>query len=157
MGDVALTAEDGRLGDDVLATLEPGLQDALNHPTRRDILRVLHEERRARSVSEIVGDLAPLRRGEVAYHAQVLKDSECVAVDGSRPTTVGREQVLASLVASSDQVQLILRATQRTDRHHRRRTAADGSPGLMAMFRVPRPTATVRLLGRRRRASGDGR
>ena len=85
MRDGGLTADDGRLGDDVLAGLEIGLQDALNHPTRRDILRVLHEESRSRSVTEIVGDLAPLRRSEVAYHAQVLRDSECVGVDGFRP------------------------------------------------------------------------
>ena len=153
MRDGGLTADDGRLEADLLATLEAGLQDALNHPTRRDILRLLHEERRPCSVTEIVGDLAPLRRGEVAYHAQVLKDSECVAVEGSRPAPGGREQVLASLVLASDQVQVILRATRHADQNHRQRTAATNSPGLMAMFRVPRPTHSVRLLGRRRRAS----
>jgi hypothetical protein len=153
MRDGGLTADDGRLDDDVLASLEIALQDALNHPTRRDILRALHEERRSRSVTEIVGELAPLRRSEVAYHAQVLKDSECVGVDGSRPAPGGREQILASLVATSDQVQLILRATRHTDQNHRQRTETDKSPGLMAMFRVPRPTHSVRLLGRRRRGS----
>ncbi|MDX6636277.1 MAG: Helix-turn-helix domain [Solirubrobacterales bacterium] len=153
MRDGGLTADDGRLAADLLATLEVGLQDALNHPTRRDILRALHEDRRSRSVSEILGDLAPLRRGEVAYHAQVLKDSECVGVESSRPAPWGREQVLASLVTASDQVQLILRVTRHTDQNHRQRTATGKSPGLMAMFRVPRPTHSVRLLGRRRRGS----
>ena len=156
MLDGGLTADDGRLGADLLATLEPGLQDALNHPTRRDILRVLHGEKRACSVTEIVGDLVPLRRGEVAYHAQVLKDSECVGVDGSRPAPGGREQVLASLVSSSDQVQTILRATRHSDQSHRQQPDGGDSPGLMAMFRVPRPASSVRLLGRRRRASGEG-
>jgi DNA-binding transcriptional ArsR family regulator len=153
MRDGGLTADDGRLGTDVLAGLEIGLQDALNHPTRRDILRALHEERRPRSVTEILGDLAPLRRSEVAYHAQVLRDSECVAVDGFRPAPGGREQILASLVAASDQVQLILRATRHSDQSHRERTGADHSPGLLAMFRLPRRGASVRLLGRRRRAA----
>jgi len=153
MRDGGLTADDGRLGAEVLAGLEMGLQDALNHPTRRDILRVLHEESRACSVTEIVGDLAPLRRSEVAYHAQVLKDSECVGVDGFRVAPGGREQVLASLVAASDQVQLILRATRHTDQSHRERTGADHSPGLLAMFRLPRPGSSVRLLGRRRRTA----
>jgi len=152
-----LTADDGRLDDDVLASLEIALQDALNHPTRRDILRALHEEQCSRSVTEIVGDLAPLKRSEVAYHAQVLKDSECVGVEGSRPAPGGREQILASLVTASAQVQLILRATRHTDQTHRRRTGGVRSPGLMAMFRVPRPTHSVRLLRRRRRASGEGR
>lgn len=153
MRDGGLTADDGRLGAEVLAGLEMGLQDALNHPTRRDILRVLHEESRARSVTEIVGGLAPLRRSEVAYHAQVLKDSECVAVDGFRVAPGGREQVLASLVAASDQVQLILRATRHTDQSHRERTGTESSPGLLAMFRLPRPGSSVRLLGRRRRTA----
>lgn len=157
MRDGGLTAEDGRLDETVLATLEAGLQDALNHPTRRDILRVLSEERRARSVSEIVDGLAPLRRSEVAYHAQVLKESECVAVAGTRPAPVGREQVLASLIDGSDQVQLILRATRHSDQDHRERTAAVQSPGLMAMFRLPRAGSSVRLLGRRRRGAGEGR
>ncbi|HEX6782727.1 MAG TPA: hypothetical protein VF125_11955 [Solirubrobacterales bacterium] len=156
MRDGGLTADDGRLAADLLATLEAGLQDALNHPTRRDILRVLHEERRSRSVTEIVGDLEPLRRSEVAYHAQVLTDSECVGVEGSRPVPGGREQVLASLVSGSDQVQLILRVTRHTDQNHRHRGSGAGSPGLMAMFRIPRPTHSVRLLGRRRRAAGEG-
>lgn len=157
MREGGLTADDGRLGPDLLASLEIGLQDALNHPTRRDILRVLSEDRRSRSVSEIVAGLAPLRRSEVAYHAQVLKESECVAVDGTRPAAVGREQVLASLVAGREQVQLILRATRHSDQDHRERTAAVESPGLMAMFRLPRAGSSVRLLGRRRRGNGDGR
>lgn len=157
MRDGGLTADDGRLGPDLLASLEIGLQDALNHPTRRDILRVLSDESRSRSVSEIVDGLAPLRRSEVAYHAQVLKDYECVVVEGSRPTAGGREQVLASLVARSDQVQLILRATRHSDQDHRERTAWVRSPGPMAMFRLPRAGSSVRLLGRRRRDAGDGR
>lgn len=151
MRDAGLTAEDGRLAAEMLAILEPEFQDALNHPTRREILRALHEESRSRSVTEIHGELAPLRRGEVAYHAQVLRDSECLGVVGSRPAPGGQENVLASLVAGSDQVLLVLRATRHQDHNHRRRTAAESSPGLMAMFRLPRPTHTVRLLHRRRR------
>jgi hypothetical protein len=151
MRDAGLTADDGRLGADLLATLEPGLQDALNHPTRRDILRVIHEDGRPCSVSAIVADLAPLKRGEVAYHAQVLKDSECVVVAGSRPAPGGPEQTLASFVAASEQVLAVLRSTRHADRNLRRRAPAESSPGLMAMFRLPRPTHTIRLLNRRRR------
>lgn len=153
MRDADLTAEDGRLADEMLAILEPELQDALNHPTRREILRALHEESCSRSVTEILGELAPLRRGEVAYHAQVLKDSECVGVVGNRPAPGGQEQVLASLVAGSDQVLHVLRATRHLDRNHRQRTKTESSPGRLAMFRLPNPTRTVRLLGRRRRSA----
>ena len=155
MREGGLTADDGRLPGELLATLGPGLQDALNHPIRRDILRALHEEPRTRSVSEILGDLVPLRRGEVAYHTLVLRDSECVGIVGSRPGPGGREAVLASLVASSDPVQSVLRATRHSDQNQRQRAGAEDSPGLLAMFRLPNPTRTVRLLGRRRRAAGE--
>lgn len=148
-----LTADDGRLGADLLATLEPGFQDALNHPTRRDILRAIHEDGRPCSVGEIVADLDPLKRGEVAYHAQVLKDAECIEAVGSRSAPGGEEQVLASLVAGDEGVLAVLRSTRHSDRNLRRRTPAESSPGLMAMFRVPRPTYTIRLSGRRRRPS----
>lgn len=155
MRDAGLTAEDGRLAAEMLAVLEPELQDALNHPTRREILRALHDESRSRSVTEMLDDLAPLQRGEVAYHALVLRDSECVGVVGNRTASGSQEQVLASLVAGSDQVQLVLRVTRHLDRHHLQRTAGESSPGLMAMFRIPKPTRTVRLLGRRRRRPGE--
>jgi hypothetical protein len=154
MRDAGLTADDGRLAAEMLAVLEPELQDALNHPTRREILRALHDERRSRSVTEMLDDLAPLRRGEVAYHALVLRDSECVGVVGNRTASGTQEQVLASLVAGSDEVQLVLRATRHLDRSRLQRTAGESSPGLMAMFRIPKPTRTVRLL-RRRRPAGE--
>jgi len=153
MRDAGLTADDGRLGADLLATLEPGFQDALNHPTRRGILRVLHEDGRPCSVSEIVADLDPLKRGEVAYHAQVLKDAECVGVVGGRPAPGGEEPILASLLTANEEVLAVLRSTRHSDRNLRRRTPVENSPGLMAMFRVPRPTYTIRLLNRRRRPS----
>jgi hypothetical protein len=153
MRDAGLTADDGRLAAEMLAVLEPELQDALNHPTRREILRALHDESRSRSVTEMLDDLAPLRRGEVAYHALVLRDSECVGVVGNRTASGAQEQVLASLVAGSDEVQLVLRVTRHLDRNHLQRSAGESSPGLMAMFRIPNPTRTVRLLGRRRRSS----
>jgi hypothetical protein len=153
MRDAGLTAGDGRLGADVLATLEPGLQDALNHPTRRDILRAIHEDGRPCSVSEIVADLDPLKRSEVAYHAQVLTDAECVGVVGGRPAPGGEEPILGLLVAANEEVLAVLRSTRHSDRNLRRRTPVESSPGLMAMFRVPRPTYSIRLLNRRRRPS----
>lgn len=154
MRDTGLTADDGRLGADLLATLEPGFQDPLNHPTRRDILRVIHEDGRPCAVGEIVADLDPLKHGEVAYHAQVLKDAECVEAVGSRPAPGGEEQILASLVAASEAVLAVLRSTRHSDRNLRRRMPAEKSPpGVMAMFRVPRPTYSIRLLNRRRRPS----
>jgi DNA-binding transcriptional ArsR family regulator len=151
MGEAGVLAADGRLADDLLARLEPKLQDALNHPTRREILRVLHAEERPRSIAELAAALPTLKRGEISYHAQVLSNSGCIELEETRPALRQREQLFRSTVGDSDQAQLILRATQQSDREHRQRATETRSPGLLAMFRVPRPGPTIRLLNRRRR------
>ena len=84
MGDAVVCA-DGRLDDELVAVLEPKLQDALNQPTRREILRVLHGKERACGVAEVLHQLHPLTRAEVSYHVQVLKEPAAVVADGSRP------------------------------------------------------------------------
>lgn len=150
MGEAEITAEDGRLAADLAATLEPKLQGGLNHPTRRDVLRVLHTEGRALSVSQIVDELAPLSRSEISYHAQVLEDSGCLEVEGTLPVPGGSERVFRSAIAEDDQARLVLRATQRSDRGHRQELVERSAPGLLAMFRLPRSAITVRLLNRRR-------
>ncbi|HWO82464.1 MAG TPA: helix-turn-helix domain-containing protein, partial [Solirubrobacterales bacterium] len=119
MGDAGVLAEDGRLAADLVATLEPQFQDALNHPTRRDILRVLQGAGQPRSITDIVGSLPQLTRGEISYHAQVLEDSGCVEVDGSRRCPGGEERLLRSAVGDSGQALLVLGATERSDREHR--------------------------------------
>jgi DNA-binding transcriptional ArsR family regulator len=156
MGDAGVLAMDGRLASELLAALEPKLQGALNHPTRREILRVLHVGG-GRSISELSAELSaelsPLSRGEVSYHVQVLEDSESVAVDGARPAPGGQERLLCSTVAGSDQAQLVLRATLRSDRKLPRRAPEAEPAGALTMFRVPRAGRTVRLLNRHRRGA----
>lgn len=151
MGDAGVLAEDGRLAADLVATLEPQLQDALNHPTRRDILRVLQGAKAASSITDIVAALPQLSRGEISYHAQVLEDSGCVEVEGMRRCPGGQERLLRSAVADSGQALLVLGATERSDREHRRRMGTEPGATQLTMFRMPRPGRTVRLLGRRRR------
>lgn len=152
MGDAGVVADGGGLASELVAALDPRLRDALNHPTRREILRLLHAGG-ARSVGELVADLSPLSRGEVAYHAQVLEGSECVAADGSRPGPGGEERLLRSTLADSEQAQLVLRATRRPDHGLRQRTVEAGSAGALTMFRVPRPGRTVSLLNRHGRGA----
>lgn len=150
MGDAGLTDEEGCLASDLVATLHPRLKDALNHPTRRDVLRALRGKRQVRSVGEIAAGLPPLKRAEVGYHATVLDDLECIEERGTRPGLVGRERVFGSCLVDDPQAQLVLEATERADDEHRRRLARRESPGTMAMFRVPGPAIAIRLLNRRR-------
>ncbi len=151
MGEYEPTLGDGLSASDLIAALEPELQDALSHPTRREILRVLHAGGPL-SVSEVVAKLSPLSRGEVSYHARILEDSQCVTIDGSRPALDGQERLLRS-TAGSDQAQLVLRATRRLDRRLRGGTTEAGSAGALTMFRIPRPGRTVRLRNHHRRGA----
>ncbi|HKF82158.1 MAG TPA: helix-turn-helix domain-containing protein [Solirubrobacterales bacterium] len=152
MGDGGVVANDGGLAGELVAALEPRLKSALNHPTRREILRLL-QAGGARSVGELATELSPLSRGEVSYHAQVLEGSECVAADGFRPGPGGEERLLRSTLADSEQAQLVLRAARRSDQGLRQPTVEGGSAGALTMFRVPRPGRTVRLLERHGRGA----
>lgn len=143
---------DGRLGDELAAALEPELQDALNHPTRREILRVLNRNGQPCSVTGILGKLPPLKRGEVRYHLQVLLDSGAVSTDRTRPAPGGRDILYRSALADDPAVRAVLGATEREDRRCRRVANGDGSSSLLTMFRVPRPERAIRLsniLGRK--------
>lgn len=153
MSEGQLTADDGRLATDLAATLEPGLQDALNHPTRREILRVLHRVTRPWSVTETLVDLPDLNRGEISYHVQVLVDSACVEVVGTRPAPGGTERLFRSSVSGDDQALLVLGATQRSDRKLRQRSVENDSPSMLTMFRIPRPERAIQLVNRHRRES----
>lgn len=154
MSELGACAE-GRLDDELAAALEPELQDALNHPTRRDVLRVLHGSGRPCGATALLGRLAPLRRAEIDYHLKVLQDGGVVFVDGTLPAPAGREWLYRSAVVASPQARATLRATERGDRR-RRQQRQGGSPGLLAMFRVPRPERTIRLGNRGRKTDRDG-
>jgi len=142
----------GRLADELAAILEPKLQDALNHPTRREILRVLHVSERPTSVAGILSRLPPLKHSKVSYHLQVLRSCGAVIDDGTRPAPGGRDTLYRSAVADEPKVRAALRATEREDRKCREATGKGGSSGLLTMFRVPRPDRTIslsNLLGRK--------
>lgn len=135
---------DGRLADELAATLEPRLQDALNHPTRREILRVLHASDRPCSVSEILDKLSPLTRGEVSYHVRVLRYVGAVFEDGTRPAPGGREVLYRSALRGEAGVTAALWVTEQLD-GRRRKAADEHRSSVLAMFRVPRPGRTLRF------------
>jgi DNA-binding transcriptional ArsR family regulator len=139
---------DGRLSARLAGMLEPELQDALGHPVRRELLRALNRSGRPQTVAEIGADLRGFRLSQLGYHLQVLRRSGSVAstggpgIDRSRPRH-------ASRVSEDERVRAVLRATERWDRERREAAlSASGSP-LLTMFRVPRPTRTIRLRPRR--------
>lgn len=136
---------DGRLTVELAASLEPHLQDALNHPVRREVLRVLRNGEGSQGVTAILGGLAPVTRGEVSYHLQILQRAGAVAVDEGRPDLAGRERRYESTVSEVPQVGAVLRATEAFDRERREARKAQRSPGFLTMFRIPKPVRTLRL------------
>ncbi|MDQ3724292.1 MAG: hypothetical protein M3335_00130, partial [Actinomycetota bacterium] len=68
-----------------------------------------------------------------------------VARAGSRPGPVGREHLYESTLAEDARVGAALRATEPLDREHRQAREGRHSSRLLTMFRVPRPTRTIRL------------
>jgi hypothetical protein len=144
----SVEAGDGRLSAHLAAALGPKLQDALDHPVRREVLRGLNRSERSRSISEIGAELPAFRLGQLNYHLQVLRQSGTVA---SEPADAGMGQVRAqygSEVAGDGQVRAVLRATEQWDREQREAAAGASASPLLTMFRIPRPTRTIRLRGR---------
>lgn len=142
-------AEDGRLSARLAETLDSELHDALDHPVRREVLRALNQNGRARTAAEISAELRPFRLSQVGYHLQVLRRSGTVA---SGPADLGGGQArarYASEVGADGRVRAVLRATERSDRERREAAIAAGASPLLTMFRVPRPVRTIRLGGRR--------
>jgi DNA-binding transcriptional ArsR family regulator len=144
---------DGWLSDGVAGALEPKLQDALNHPTRREVLRVLHGNENACSMTKIFDRLSPFGRGELSYHVEVLHRAGVIFVDVTRPAVGGREVLYRSDVVGEGEVLAVLRATERQDRERRRAMEEDQPPGFLKMFRIPHPGRAIRLRGRSERKS----
>jgi enamine deaminase RidA (YjgF/YER057c/UK114 family) len=87
------------------ARLSPELRDALGHPLRRQILRLLQG---ADAPCDAAGLATRLRCGVslASYHARVLEACRSVAPDGPAYSTA---------VVADQQVLAILRATRRID------------------------------------------
>lgn len=145
---------DGRLPDELVERLEPKLQGALNHPTRREILRILHGAGRPCSTVAILSKLPSLRRGEVNYHVQVLQDAGAVFVEGTRPAFGGRDVLYQSALEEDSKACAVLRATERGDRRRRQAEQPSRSSSLLTMFRIPHADRAV-TLGRRRERKTD--
>jgi DNA-binding transcriptional ArsR family regulator len=138
------------------AKLEPKLQDALDHPARREVLRTLNRSARAQSTSELRAELQALRPTQLRYHLGVLRRSGVVVKDPTDLNLAGQAARYASEVIGDGEVRAILRATERQDREQREALAAAGNSPLVTMFRTPRPVRTIRLRSRVR-TRGDGR
>jgi DNA-binding transcriptional ArsR family regulator len=141
---------DGRLPGRLAAMLEPEFHDALGHPTRREILRLLNRGPRSRRVAEIKAELSVFRLGELSYHLQVLRRSGAVTSTSAAEMTRPDGNRYVSEVDGDGRVKAVLRATEQEDRERREAVAEEKASPLLTMFRLPRPVRTIRLRGRDR-------
>jgi DNA-binding transcriptional ArsR family regulator len=144
----SLGTGDGRLPARLAATLEPGLQDALDHPVRRELLRTLSHKPRPRTIAEIGTDLHGFPLGQLNYHLQVLRRSGAVAAESTEVSASSAGARYASEVFEDGQIRTVLRATEKWDRERREAAAAASASPLLTMFRVPRAVRTIRLRSR---------
>jgi DNA-binding HxlR family transcriptional regulator len=136
---------DGRLAAGLAATLEPQLQDALDHPVRREVVRVLESSRRALCLAELADEIPAGTPKKLSYHLQVLRGSGLISADRSpsRPQTGPVEYTCAAV---DDAVTAVLEATREWDQDGDGTVPRDRTSHL-TMFRLPRPGNTVRLRG----------
>lgn len=120
-----MTPGNGTLPAQLSATLPAGFRAALDHPVRRQIVRILNEEKRERTPAELTG-----REGidetiaMVSYHARRLLASgllESHREPGGRAASCG----FWSVVADSQRVRLVLQVVAASDRE----LLARSSPG----------------------------
>jgi DNA-binding transcriptional ArsR family regulator len=145
---------DDRFPGQLAAELEPKLQDALDHPVRRELLRILNRSARSQGMAELRTELSALRPSQLRYHLQVLRRSELVAASSAASNGDGGGPRFASEVVDDGDIRVILRATEGRDRERKETLAAAGGALHLTMFRIPRPVHTIRL-GGRARARGD--
>ena len=98
------------------AQLGATTRDALGHPVRREILRMLNASGEPRSVSQIGAAALPhANLSVISYHARVL--AVCGSVEPSGPRQVkGGARLYASKVAGDEQIAAVLQATRGVDR-----------------------------------------
>ena len=104
-----------KLPDLLAATLPPRTQDALDHPVRRQVLRILNSSPRARSPKELAAVLSDVSHGAISYHAQVLESQGSISVVEHGQAGAGVTRRYASNLADDARVAVVLDAMRQDD------------------------------------------
>jgi hypothetical protein len=110
--------EDRRLPANLAGQLPMEIQDALQHPFRRQLLRVLNGGGRRLSAAELsnAGPVpSPISR--TSYHLLVLTSSGLLETAGSESSGASRKQFFSSRPDQSDVVMQVLGDTAQSDHH----------------------------------------
>lgn len=130
--------------------LEPRVEDALSHPLRREIVRILNTDGRPRTLDGLSAALPSFTVSEVNYHVLVLRGAGVIISDSTAPAPSGRHRAYRSVIAEDASVLAVMRVNERSDRELLRLAFQRSKTGLLSMFRAPRPVRSVRLGARRK-------
>jgi DNA-binding transcriptional ArsR family regulator len=88
------------------------LENALGHPTRREILRVLIYSERAKTVRELAELVPTVNISSLSYHLLVLEKEACVSRSGEPAPGDGRSPSYVATIAENQFVLDILNGTR---------------------------------------------
>jgi hypothetical protein len=94
--------------------MTPALIEALNHPIRRQLLRLLHEHREAQSPKGMSQEMTR-ELVNISYHARVLLDLHVIGLTRTRSVRGSIQHFYVSRVAKNNLVAVILRSTEKDD------------------------------------------
>lgn len=144
MSQAGTKPREGRLPADLAAALEPGLRQCLESPARREILRIVNGADQALSVRSIATRLTAFTVSEVGYHVRVLERAGGLKASDGPAQATKQHHGYVSGVHENIEALSALRATQQWDVDNRRTRRRPASL-VPKMFRIPRPTETIRL------------
>jgi DNA-binding transcriptional ArsR family regulator len=96
--------------------MTPALIHGLNHPIRRQILRILSEQGSERSPREITRLMTPAL-SSLSYHARSLCEQKIIRCARTRKVRGSTEHFYASDVSGNKLVDTILSETEKDDSH----------------------------------------
>jgi DNA-binding transcriptional ArsR family regulator len=90
------------------------LISALNHPTRRRILRLMLDRKERLSATEIASELGmPL--GDASYHGGLLRDLGAVKPAGTRQVRGALQRFFEATIEDDPPIETLLEETRETD------------------------------------------
>lgn len=104
-----------KLPPEVVEGLAPHQQRALDHPIRRQILRVLNRGANPQTLTDISEGVPDTSTSTIGYHLLVLEECAFVSVSGILTGPGDAERHFASNVADNRVVMLALQETERLD------------------------------------------
>jgi hypothetical protein len=104
------------LPEELARTLRPGVRHALNHPTRRGILRELNRDTATPKTADDLWPSFPrASRSTIAYHAHVLNEYGGLSISAEPAERGAVRRSFASEVASDPEYAIALAATEHLD------------------------------------------